>query len=249
MTAAGVVPAVGTEAFGGLVIGRVEPPNREGWLLIAAPVNLEGDGLAWSTNDRRKAPEAARDHWDGHEATASLTRDDRYPAARHCDELPFPDDGASRWYLPSKIELALMELVARDTAYALNTDTRPWYWSSTERSAATAWYQDSGGSSAGNQLNANKTSTNIRVRPVRRVVLSILTFASDPRPVQGVDHYGVGWNAAIEHARSIVSQTQDIAASGEGIVVSVALGAGGSKVYVNREAVIEALRAARGGQR
>ena len=41
---------------------------------------------------------------------------------------------------------------------------------------------------------------------------------------------------------AIVSSQQDVAQSGEGIIVTVTLGAGRGNVYVNRDATLDALR-------
>jgi hypothetical protein len=57
-------------------------------------------------------------------------------------------------------------------AQALEGVSSPYYWSSSEYSALYAWFQYVGGSYAGLPgQHLTKTSTNIRVRPVRRFVL------------------------------------------------------------------------------
>ena len=56
-------------------------------------------------------------------------------------------------------------------AQALEGVSSPYYWSSSEYSALSAWFQRVGGSDAGSQNYYLKTYTNIRVRPVRRFVL------------------------------------------------------------------------------
>lgn len=176
------IPIVGDEAFGGIVVGRVEPVGRPGWLLIAAPTSLEVDGLKWQT-ERTAAPASTRDPIDGFTASYDMAkRPTDFPAARYCVDLDFPRDAGSSWYLPSRHELWLMWLALRGTEHELTTGERPWYWSSTEDDAALAWNQYSGGSYAGYQNNGTKTDTNIRVRPVRQVVLSAFDFdLSQPR--------------------------------------------------------------------
>lgn len=52
-----------------------------------------------------------------------------------------------------------------------------------------------------------------------------------------------GYEQGLARAIRIVSEAQDTAQSGEGIVVTITLGAGRGSVYVNRDAVLTALRA------
>ena len=69
---------------------------------------------------------------------------------------------------PSQSGLAAFQ---QGGAQALEGVSSPYYWSSSEYSALTAWYQFVGGSGAGLQDYDIKTDTILRVRPVRRFVL------------------------------------------------------------------------------
>lgn len=165
----GTTPRVGDNAYGGIVVGQVQPPDIAGWLLIAAPSALDTSGLPWQ-NTQKLAPALTRSDWDG--LAASLAMMDskiEFPATAYCMNLDRPADDCSPWYLPSRHELWLMTLVLRGGNDALMTGE--WYWSSTEHDAAYAWDQGVGGSNAGFQSHGIKTYTGIRVRPVRRIVL------------------------------------------------------------------------------
>ena len=53
------------------------------------------------------------------------------------------------------------------------------------------------------------------------------------------------WDYALDAAREAVLKAQDVAKSGEGVVVNITLGAGRGHVYVNRDAVLAAIDALR----
>ena len=72
--------------------------------------------------------------------------------------------------VPARTNLALFQAGGAQ-ALESASGTYPYYWTSTERDATLAWYQDFGDGTAGIQDNTTKNNTNLRVRPVRRVVL------------------------------------------------------------------------------
>ena len=82
-------------------------------------------------------------------------------AKEYCSTLEL--NGYTDWYLPSKKELNFAYKNARDLMQG------DWYWSSTEYSAAWAWYQIFHGSFAGHQSFNDMTLTN-SVRAFRSVI-------------------------------------------------------------------------------
>ena len=153
-----VVPALGAEwpgqggYNGGLVPARGDVPAH--YLIVAAKDadSFEWGGRGVEVKDLSKI--------DGYANTQTLIGNDderKHPAADACAE--YQADGHHDFYLPACAELYhcwvnVPELFAKDT----------WYWSSTQRSADSAFYVHfvDGGQSSYAKFGE------LRVRPVRR---------------------------------------------------------------------------------
>ena len=137
-----------------------------------ATSNVTGGTTAIS--DRR----AAIADFDGRAKTTTIlaTLGDNAPAAKYCNEY-YPSNvassdsnmGAGRWWLPSLGELAMIWAHVREVNFvlaAIGGTQIPvgsgWTWSSTEGSAATAWYLNFGNG----DFNTNYKAREGSVRPV-----------------------------------------------------------------------------------
>ena len=76
------------------------------YALIMSPESLESAPLTYK-NANTAAPVASRTRWNGLIASASMVGA-TYPAANYANELAYPNDGASPWYLPAMDELELL---------------------------------------------------------------------------------------------------------------------------------------------
>ncbi|WP_443190955.1 DUF1566 domain-containing protein [Pseudomonas indica] len=133
-------------------------PAREGvpahYLIIATQ---DIGAHAWGGSGKDSG---ATSKWDGRVNTQILLDEGDHPAAKVCAE--YQAAGHSDFYLPAASELYqgwlnTPELFANDC----------WYWSSTQRSADTAFYMHFAG---GNQVDIVK-DYEFRVRPVRRAFI------------------------------------------------------------------------------
>jgi len=109
-----VLPDIGDPFFGGFFAGIIDT-NQPGailpqdqyqtplrYALIAAPRSLQTE-LEW--RDPRETVVEAQTRWNGLAAQEALTPDTTFPAFDYCNNLPFPNDGGSKWYLPALDEL------------------------------------------------------------------------------------------------------------------------------------------------
>ena len=72
------------------------------YALIVSPRSLQIEAQ-WRTSDATVVE--AQTRWNGLAAQEALTPDTTFPAFDYCNNLPFPDDGGSKWYLPALDEL------------------------------------------------------------------------------------------------------------------------------------------------
>ncbi|SDO73075.1 hypothetical protein SAMN04487957_110151 [Halomonas shengliensis] len=83
----------------------------------------------------------------------------------HCRDY-VDGDGNNDYYLPARNELALVDALVGMSHAEFSTDLSAYRWSSTENSSVNAWTRRFSGSV---ESTFNKSSTSLRVRPVRRV--------------------------------------------------------------------------------
>ena len=107
-------PEIGEPFMGGFFAGIIDTNQPDAILpedqyqtplryaLIVSPRSLQTD-LKW--RDPRATVVEAQTRWNGLAAQEALTPDTTFPAFDYCNSLPFPDDGASKWYLPALDEL------------------------------------------------------------------------------------------------------------------------------------------------
>lgn len=106
-----VLPAIGAPFMGGYYAGTIDTTkgniitgdaSQTGlrYALIVSPKSLEST-LPWSNGEK---PAATYTRWDGLTSTASLAGVSG-SAAAYCNNLSYPSDGASKWYLPALDEL------------------------------------------------------------------------------------------------------------------------------------------------
>lgn len=154
---------------------------QEGGKLIVVAKDQQAS-TKWATSNvsggtTAKGREAAIADMDGRANTSTIitTLGDNAPAAKFCHEY-YPSNvdaanafvGAGRWWLPSAGELWMIwshllevnRILAQIGGTALNRSQ--WYWSSTEYSAAAAWYLSFSTGSFDGGYKANEYS----VRPV-----------------------------------------------------------------------------------
>jgi hypothetical protein len=144
------------EGQGGIYAGIMPGENgQRPYHLIVSEES--GDGLEWGGYGHRV--DGADSRIDGMANTkAILLADGEHPAAEWASK--YTKDGHSDFYLPSQREQSLCYATIPDLF-----ETDDWYWSSTQYSAGSAWFQVFGD---GFQLTAYKYTTG-RARAVRRI--------------------------------------------------------------------------------
>lgn len=163
------LPGVGEywASQGGWYAGR-EAYNNNDYHLVLADKAADVTGLKWKTS---VSTSAANDSFDGMKNTqAQVTAGlGLHPAAAHC--VDYRGGGFTDWYMPGQNELkktTLGVLGAGQLASGMPQANEPaqYYWGAYEYESDTA-VSDRGDGSA--RFYAGKTSTDRRVRPVRRV--------------------------------------------------------------------------------
>ena len=110
---------IGEPALGGFYAGIIDTTQPgaitasdqyqtgQRYLLIVAPKSLEisDRSIAWRTT-RRGTNLSAQTRWNGLEAQEAYAYSE-FPAFNYCYDLPYPNDGGSRWYVPAMDELEL----------------------------------------------------------------------------------------------------------------------------------------------
>jgi hypothetical protein len=155
------LPQVGQliDGEGGVFAGLlpVSPDARPAALIVPSYPALSFSGVAWG--ERGVDIQGATDDNDGRGNTAAMAEAGNETAQRI---LQLEVDGHKDWYWPARNELRLAYITAKHLF--LMDD---WYWSSTQSSAVTAWYQYF---ISGGQDDYDK-SVSARVRAVRRLIL------------------------------------------------------------------------------
>ncbi len=159
---AGAVPALGAywPGQGGVNAGLMRGLDgaRDYYLIVPTGDDAEFEELKYGPRDF-EVP-GADSAWDGLANTKALLASGKsHPAAEACNG--FTRDGHSDFYLPARRELQTAEAVCPEVF------SKGWHWSSTQRSADTAFGVHFGD---GGQNNLVK-HYELRVRPVRRLFI------------------------------------------------------------------------------
>ncbi len=107
-----------------------------------------------------RGKEIETNDWDGFANTQLMIKapTGSYPAAEKCCF----DNGFNDWFIGSRREMRALYANVSELF-----DPNPWYWTSTQYSALSAYYQDF---EVGSQGGRDKSSE-LRVRPVRRLFI------------------------------------------------------------------------------
>lgn len=153
-----VAPRIGAywEGQGGIYAGVMPgiDGERDYHLIVSAD---EGVDLEWGPYGKRI--EGADSKTDGLANTKALIAAGGHPAANWTNE--YTKESHTDFYLPAQRELNLCYATCAEKF------AKDWYWSSTQSSATSAWYQFF---DDGYQLYANKTYPG-RARAVRRLFI------------------------------------------------------------------------------
>ena len=157
--AASAIPALGEYWPGqggvnaGLMRGHDGTPDY--YLIVASGADAEFQDVKWGPYNHTVS--GASSAWDGLTNTKAMLNDrEAHPAADRATS--YSCDGKTDYYLPARRELQLAE------ANCPEVFSDGWHWSSTQRSAYTAFYSSF---DDGNQYYFGK-HYEFRVRPVRR---------------------------------------------------------------------------------
>ena len=140
---------------GGLVAARDDVPAH--YLIVAAK---DADSHEWGCCGIDVKGLCKTDGYTNAQVLIGNDNEKKYPATNACAE--HQADGHHDFYLPAAAELYHCWLNVPDL---FDKDT--WYWSSSQRSASSAFRMDFGG---GNQDDLGKLNE-LRVRPVRRLFI------------------------------------------------------------------------------
>jgi len=123
----------GDPVFGGFFAGIIDT-NQPGailsedqyqtplrYALIVSPRSLQTN-LEWRTTSATVVE--AQTRWNGLAAQEALTPSATFPAFNYCNNLSFPDDGGSKWYLPALDELTEAYWRLKPTTGNNSTGTR-----------------------------------------------------------------------------------------------------------------------------
>ena len=106
---------IGEPVFGGFFAGIIDTNQPNAILpedqyqtplryaLIVSPRTLQANSIQWSRFTRTRAE--AQTRWNGLAAQEAILPDTVFSAFNYCNNLEFPDDGGSKWYLPALDEL------------------------------------------------------------------------------------------------------------------------------------------------
>lgn len=160
--AAYAIPALGEYWPGqggvnaGLMRGHDGTPDY--YLIVASGADAEFQDVKWGPYNHTVS--GASSAWDGLTNTKAMLNDrEAHPAADRATS--YSCDGKTDYYLPARRELQLAE------ANCPEVFSDGWHWSSTQRSAGSAFYLTFDG---GGQLNHGKYNE-FRVRPVRAIMI------------------------------------------------------------------------------
>ncbi|WP_440062604.1 DUF1566 domain-containing protein [Pseudomonas syringae] len=162
ISAANDIPAIGEywPAQGGVNAGlmRGENGKPDYWLIVPTDDLVKGKKLAFGGYEVDEPESASRRNGLANTLHLVEGSDTEHPAAQWCDSLTI--EGHNDLYLPAIDELALCR------ANVPELFEKEWHWSSSQRSADTAFIQhfDDGLQGYGGK------SYELRVRPVRRFI-------------------------------------------------------------------------------
>lgn len=157
-------PFEGGFYFGNITVGS------DTYMLIIADKSAEA-ALQWkNSNANTSGTSSATDGW----ANTNAMNNTNHPAAKYCRD--YRGGEFNDWYLPAKDELNQMWLNLPPNGGATPAPfktggaqamTAEDYWTSTQNSSFTAWFQ----SFSDGQQTAKNKDISLLVRPVRRVIL------------------------------------------------------------------------------
>jgi len=169
------LPAIGDPFGGGYFAGTYLENGVRHALIVAPKAEGEAEEMEWGAGGET----AARSLIDGL-ANSDAINDDDHPAARFCRVLTI--GGFADWHLPALDQMSVLRanltpendhVPVQTTAEAFKDggpeafETDDAYWSSTEWSAGSAWYQSFG---SGGQ-DGDHEGWRCRVRAVRKCPL------------------------------------------------------------------------------
>lgn len=164
------LPTVIGEAFGGgFYAGDIED-GGQWYKLIVSDTEADVNNLKWM-DPRGDWPQAAS-NTDGPSNTLSMAGVARFGAGNHC--LDYRGGGFDDWYMPARSEL---QVIYNNLGHNKNPPAgfesggaqafqASYYWCSTQHSANSAWFRRF---SDGYESYDYKSSTYVRLRPVRRI--------------------------------------------------------------------------------
>lgn len=139
-TGISIPSAIGDAGFGGFLAGIMDTTkgnisaaddSKTGlrYMLIVSPRSLASPSTSFKSDSA--AVGNYHTQWDGLLATSGLTSDATFLAANYCNNLAYPNDGASKWYLPAMDEMELIYrnlkpgTVDNDTVAVTQSDFNP----------------------------------------------------------------------------------------------------------------------------
>lgn len=164
-TATSFIPTTpGTPFGGGLYAGQITEDDGITYAIIVAPKAQGGEAsgtLAWKTTTTTTTGTDSLNNGFNNTAAMVAAGISLHPAAQFCKGLSI--NGYTDWYLPAKGELNLIYT----NRGSLDAFVQNYYWSSTQYSSFSSWYQTFYN---GDQGTFSKTNT-YYVRGVRRVAV------------------------------------------------------------------------------
>lgn len=164
-TATSFIPTTpGTPFGGGLYAGQITEDDGITYAIIVAPKAQGGEAsgtLAWKTTQTTTTGTDSLNNGFNNTAAMVAAGISLHPAAQFCKGLSI--NGYTDWYLPAKDELNLIYT----NQGSLDAFVQNYYWSSTQNSSGTSWYQYF---NTGYQTTNSKATTGY-VRGVRRVAV------------------------------------------------------------------------------
>lgn len=134
------IPAIGEPWQGGIFAGLMRGADGgPDYFLIVSPPETHLEDVQWGSHGKE---EPAISEWDGLANTKALVASEHdHPAAQKIAALR--EGGFDDWYLPAKRELSICY------GNVPELFQKAWYWSSTQYSADSAWYQSFYGGTQG----------------------------------------------------------------------------------------------------
>lgn len=159
---------------GGFYAGDIEIEGQWYKLIVAdISADITGENSRWKTT-RTSTPNTGHLS-DGVANTNAMIAEgiELHPAANHC--VSYDGGGYTDWYMPAKDELNVIyqnlgldrpDCPPNFQIGGSQAFSNAWYWASTQHDSLNGWVQRFNNGSHG---SSNKSSTSLRVRPVRRI--------------------------------------------------------------------------------